>query len=380
MDAFSLFAANTIILFVMALAFLAAWHGRRAESYWGSWAAANIMLAAALLVFMYQLRLPDAAIVIVPNALLVAGFALRWQAARQFSGRPAPLAAVWAPPALFVLLCMVPIIYAHYFSVYTIVNTVLAVLAAAAAWEFWRDRADGLPSRHGLVAVYGIMALSFAARAGQGIFLNAEMGRGLPQDLLLEIHLTVALFHTVASGAFALSIAYERSTMDLRRAALRDPLTDLHNRRAFEARMREMIARGDSQPFAVALVDIDHFKQINDRYGHAAGDAALRDLARICRETLRKSDLVARMGGEEFAALLPDISAEKAYEVVDRLRRAVSEHEICHEGHRFRLTLSAGLSHSGDGADDFDAVMKAADDQLYRAKRAGRDRVAPFAA
>src|SRR5690606_5083688 len=189
--------------------------GRATERHWQSWMIANLVLALALVFYMYEDRLPDVVVVTIPNGLLLAGLGWRWLAARQFGGRRDPVGVALAPALLFVLLCTTPVVFGSYGAVYTIANILLALTAGASAFEFWRDREDGLPSRHGLVLAYGIMAASFAARVVQGLLVGDSMERGLPDDLMLEIHLVVALLHTVGSGAFAISVAYERSARDL---------------------------------------------------------------------------------------------------------------------------------------------------------------------
>jgi diguanylate cyclase (GGDEF)-like protein len=187
-----------------------------------------------------------------------------------------------------------------------------------------------------------------------------------------------ALFHTTASGAFALSIAYERSAIELRAAALRDPLTGLYNRRAFEIELKKYLEGRTA--FAVVILDIDHFKVVNDRYGHAAGDAALCACAETIVQTLRTADFVARIGGEEFAAILPRSGPADALAVVERVRSAVAEQDIVSHETCFRVTLSGGVVHSTSGLRNMDALMKAADAGLYRAKKAGRNRIEQVAA
>jgi diguanylate cyclase (GGDEF)-like protein len=158
-----------------------------------------------------------------------------------------------------------------------------------------------------------------------------------------------------------------------------DSLTGLMNRGAFEAAARQRLANRDGR-FAIALIDIDHFKRINDLHGHAAGDAALRACAAICRRELRAHDTIARVGGEEFAVILEDVSARDAAAVVERLRQAVASTPIELDGSQIELTVSAGLCHPGDGAETLDAVMRAVDDKLYEAKRGGRNRIAQASA
>lgn len=374
---FTLFAANVIILSVTALAFFAAGRGQPKVSYWQSWTIANGMLALGLVAFMLSPAARDGFLIVLANCFLVLGLGWRWRAARQFGRRSAPLAPILGLMVFFLALFAFPRLFDHR-TVYVCANFVLAVLAGAAGYEFWRDRQDGLPSRYGLVLAYALVGLSFSARFGQGMLGSSELDSYLPQDLMLQIHLFVALLHTSATGAFALSIAYERSAIDLRQAALRDPLTGTYNRRAFEMQLESHLANRDE--FAIVIFDIDHFKDVNDRFGHAAGDAALR----VCVETLiqafRSKDFVARIGGEEFAVILPDTSAAGALDLSERVRRMVAEQQIDYDGHRFSITLSGGVVHNSSGLGDISALMKAADTGLYRAKHGGRDRVEQIAA
>jgi diguanylate cyclase (GGDEF)-like protein/PAS domain S-box-containing protein len=157
--------------------------------------------------------------------------------------------------------------------------------------------------------------------------------------------------------------AFERSQLQ----ASTDGLTGLINRRTFESEVRELV-RG-KQSFALALGDLDHFKQLNDTHGHEAGDRALRVFARVLRETMRDHDLVARYGGEEFAFALPGLDEERAASVLDRVRAALAV--ACNGGPLF--TASFGITDSSRGA-SLDELMRIADDGLYRSKETGRDR------
>jgi diguanylate cyclase (GGDEF)-like protein len=379
LEATSLFCALAIILIVMAAAFHLAGRHEPHERYWRSWRLANLLIGVAIFAFIFEPLFPNFVIATVPNGLLVLGFGLRWKAAREFAGRAAPISIVCGPALVFVALCTLPAIGGAYGNVFTTVNALLAGLATAVAIEFWRDRADRLPSRYGLIAAYAIIALSFAIRVGQGVFEGLHFENRLPQDGFLVFHLLVAVIHVAGSGAFALSLAYERSAARLRHAATHDSLTGLMNRGAFEAAARQRLANRDGR-FAIALIDIDHFKRINDLHGHAAGDAALRACAAICRRELRAHDTIARVGGEEFAVILEDVSARDAAAVVERLRQAVASTPIELDGSQIELTVSAGLCHPGDGAETLDAVMRAVDDKLYEAKRGGRNRIAQASA
>jgi len=163
--------------------------------------------------------------------------------------------------------------------------------------------------------------------------------------------------------------------------ASRDALTGLTNRRAFFSSLDQALslANRHSRPLAILIADIDHFKVVNDTYGHQAGDAALVHFSKLLAHTLRTSDIAGRIGGEEFAILLPETESDGAYHLADRLRAMVSENVCFHEGQPIHLTVSLGLAcYSGNTAGQkfsCDAFLRMADDALYRSKRAGRNRV-----
>ena len=159
---------------------------------------------------------------------------------------------------------------------------------------------------------------------------------------------------------------------ELSRAAATDPLTGLANRRAFDAALDRMLERGGTG--CVAILDLDHFKQVNDRHGHDAGDRVLVAVAERARGALRDGDLVARLGGEEFGILLPGADREQARAVCDRLRRIIAEGGVPVAGATLLVTASVGLAAVTPGAPGA-AVLRAADEALYRAKAEGRDRL-----
>lgn len=154
----------------------------------------------------------------------------------------------------------------------------------------------------------------------------------------------------------------------LHRETETDPLTNLVNRRGLESALADL--KQDDGPLAVVMFDIDHFKSVNDTHGHAKGDDALKAVASITRETARETDLVARLGGEEFVVLLPDTSLDAAITFAERLRQNIERMIIAETD---RITISLGIAHYPLHTDDMDAVLHLADMALYAAKKAGRD-------
>ena len=159
--------------------------------------------------------------------------------------------------------------------------------------------------------------------------------------------------------------------------ALTDSLTGLYNRRYLEVHLEKLIEQnGRSQKaMAVIMMDIDHFKSVNDTYGHNVGDEVLKIFADRIKDDLRSFDLVARLGGEEFVAILPDVAPERAYMVAERLRRAIADEPIpcAVEGGSLKITTSIGAAIINRGGHSIPAVLERADKCLYEAKHAGRN-------
>jgi two-component system cell cycle response regulator len=162
---------------------------------------------------------------------------------------------------------------------------------------------------------------------------------------------------------------------ELRRQALTDPLTHIMNRRAVFGRLTEEIARAPRQglPLSIGVLDIDHFKAINDRFGHAGGDVVLQAVVERGHNTLRAYDAIGRIGGEEFLLVMPGVGPRDTEIVLERLRRAVAETPVLAQGQEVMVTVSIG------GAvcqgETMDELLKLADDALYRAKNQGRNQV-----
>jgi diguanylate cyclase (GGDEF)-like protein len=155
-----------------------------------------------------------------------------------------------------------------------------------------------------------------------------------------------------------------------------DGLTDVSNKKQLDTVLTKEIPRAlrHARQLSMLMVDIDHFKNVNDTYGHLAGDSVLRDLASILKKRLRPDDEIGRYGGEEFCAILPETSLEGAVRIGEELRHLVEGHSFVVEGEQIKVTISIGAAELKKGM-DMKAIYKAADEMLYQAKRSGRNRV-----
>ncbi len=203
---------------------------------------------------------------------------------------------------------------------------------------------------------------------------NEELGR-----LNLSYEQLVMEYKQAKEQAERLAKELGEANGRLREMAFKDGLTGLFNHRYFQESMDRELGRAlrYGRPLALVLFDIDHFKKVNDTYGHPAGDAVLRDLADLARKTVRSSDMVARYGGEEFAIILPETDRKGAGILADRLRQLIEGMTIEAGGKSIRVTISAGVAAYEPGAEggEKSKLIGAADKALYNSKSSGRNRI-----
>lgn len=260
-----------------------------------------------------------------------------------------------------------------------LLSLMCAVAAASTAQSAWRHlRSGGSPQAGVLCLAFVLVAAVLSGRAGL-LFLPDQSAlrlwaeTPLAQSLLLGI---CVLGPAVATLSFVL-VGADRLLDRLERIASRDSLTGAASRHAFfeAAEAHVAHARRGGQALAVIAIDVDRFKAVNDDFGHAGGDLALQAIVGALREGLREKDLLGRLGGEEFAALLPDADLALASQVAERLRRAVASLDLEVDARRMPLRICAGVASLGGDDDGLHSLLVRADRGLYDAKRAGRDRV-----
>jgi diguanylate cyclase (GGDEF)-like protein len=172
--------------------------------------------------------------------------------------------------------------------------------------------------------------------------------------------------------------AAEQRTSDLEAIAAIDFLTGIYNRREFESLARAELARCQRymRPLSGLIVDVDHFKAVNDRFGHAVGDAVLKNVVAICGAEKRESDVLARLGGDEFIVMLPETTVAAAAQFAERLRRRVEDSTPSVYGEYVGVTVSIGIAGASIGPSGIEELLRRADEALYEAKALGRNRVA----
>jgi len=248
----------------------------------------------------------------------------------------------------------------------------------ATAWEFWRGRSESLVSRWPAIFTLFAHGALYLLRTPFGAMLPwSPTGNQVFESVWMTVLSFEALLFTIAIAFILLAMAKERTEYRHKTAALIDPLTGIANRRAFlqdgEAQLKRQAI--DPRPTAVMLLDLDNFKSINDRFGHAIGDRVLEIFAEEASGCMRRMDFFGRLGGEEFAALLLDTTRERAMAVGEdiRARFAAATRDV--EGRPVAATVSVGVVISHDAVLDLSALLAQADHALYRAKDSSRNRV-----
>jgi diguanylate cyclase (GGDEF)-like protein len=342
----------------------------RAVAWWG---CADLLRSLSIGLYGAFGMLPDVITIHLADVMLFGSYAVTWTGARVFDGRAPRPGSLITGATIWLLACQ--------FSEFSQASALRASLSAAiiaafmwlTAYEFWRGRSERLLSRWPAIFILFGNGAVFLLRSPLIAKLAWPQGEVFSSAWLTVIS-SESLLATISTSFILLAMAKERAELRHKRAAGIDALTGLANRRSFFQEAANLL-RASNGPVALLMIDLDHFKAINDRFGHAVGDKVLKIFAATTVGHLRPTDLVGRLGGEEFAVLLPNASQQGAWIVAERLRSAFAEAAATIDRLPVHATASVGLSLL-DSAQDMGALLDLADRALYRAKATGRNRVA----
>jgi len=378
LDIHTLFLVTTYVEAILGLLLLFAWAQNmalRAVCWWGF--AHLIRLSSIALFGMYG-SIPDLVSIDVSNALLFTAYAATWTGARVFDGRPVEPVYMVTGAVLWLLICRLPVLADHANTRALIVAGIITSYIWLTAYEFWRGRSEPLVSRWPAIIMFFAHGALFLLRTPMIALLPvAANSDGVFGSVWMTVLSFEALLLTISSAFLLLAMAKERTELRHRTAAMVDPLTGIANRRSFmqDAALMGKQHIADPRPTAVLLIDLDHFKSINDRFGHTLGDRVLEIFTDAARKSTRGSDLIGRLGGEEFAAMLIDTNRDKAVEVAERIRESFAQMAQEVDGRAVCATVSIGLVHTEAPALDLPELLAQADQALYCAKERGRNRV-----
>lgn len=341
------------------------------------WTLGILLQPTAWMLYGMRDQVADWLTMVVANALLSLAYAKQVQALRTFAGRPHNLTLIYAPVAAVVLAEIVFTYFVPSLRLRLVsASTAYCLQMLSAVVVLIDSHARQRRSSHLLTAVAFLMlAVVVIVR----IFYEGLRRDTLPHALAATpmqsvLFALAAFFPTIATLGFVLMCS-DRLHQELERQATIDSLTGISNRRTLLdlATRAIALAHRHKRPLSLLLVDADHFKRINDVYGHETGDAALQTLVATLQGVLRSEDLLGRLGGEEFVIVLPETDETAAHASAERLRAAVENVEFSAQQQRVALRVSIGIAQIGDN-DDFASMLRRADLAMYAAKRAGRNR------
>ena len=341
------------------------------------WGAAFIVGAVGLALLTTHGSAPDWLSVTIANGLVLLGSALTWAGARIFDGRPIRVGLVLGAPALWLMACAIPAFASDINLRVVLVSALMAMLAAVTAEEFWRGRSEPLMSRWPTVCALLAYSAALLARIPATILSPILQGQSLMSGVSFAVLAFGTLLFTVVLAFLLLNMTKERTELQHKIASLIDPLSGVPNRRAFLDGANRLLMQQshDFEPLAVFLFDLDRFKTINDQLGHGVGDTVLQIFAATATRTLGSDVMFGRIGGEEFAAMLPVGDLGEAVAIADRVRRNFEMAAAEHGTDELDPTVSVGVTLGCDPALPVAHLLAAADQALYRAKANGRNRV-----
>ena len=378
LDAPTLFICSMLIEAAFAALLLLLWRVRRAEPTLLLWSIGSLCGALACVAIALRGHIPDAVSIALGNALLVAAWTLRWAGLRSFNRqRGSPLGVLWPPLAVGLLFLFHQELQLDFSDRVLIVSLVVGGLLLVCCRDIWHaQRHEHLAMRRVALVFLSLDALYHLFRTVLALSDLLAAPSMLAADQTYAVMLMVILILEMGIQISCVMMVFERQESRLQRAVSLDELTGLLNRGGFlplAQRLCERDARA-GLPTCVLLMDLDRFKQINDRWGHDAGDTVLRAFAHCARATLRPADLVARSGGEEFWGLLPSTDPAGATLAAQRLCEHFSRMDVHWQHGVLRNTLSIGVAQIRPG-EPLRSALARADAALYQAKLQGRNRV-----
>lgn len=375
-DSFTVLLFGLFIKLVLGALFVVFWLRSRDASWFG-WLSATLLLGSVTSLLYIAQGTASYLSVGIGNAFLVASLVCCWQGARAFNRRR----PVWSPlvlgPALWLVACGFPVFMADLSYRVVASSCLLAPMLALAAFEFWRGRTEPLPSRWPIIVIFASFSLFMASRVPLVDVAPFPFG-SLPMEPGWLGAFNLLMFaHTILLSVLLVSLSKERLELDQRTKAQTDPLTGALNRRAFLSQGARLLERHafEGAPMCLLFLDIDHFKSLNDRFGHSGGDDVLTSFVGLVNACIRPTDFVFRIGGEEFCCLLPNTTTEQAHRVAERIRHQFEMTALHITNTVVRATASFGIASTEIFGYDLDVLMRRSDVAVYAAKRAGRNRV-----
>jgi diguanylate cyclase (GGDEF)-like protein len=355
----------------LMLTLLVSWLNARRDTFLLSWAAGLGFVAVALAFMDMRYGQYNALHQTIPFAALIIGMGLLHLGTYQFRTGRCPKLAITALLAAFLISSLVPFFLGMSALGTIMLNLACTTYMALAGYQYWAGRHEAPTPLKAGAFLFFLTGASFLACAVMIALSGQWVIETAPQNWAEDFNAIMAIVGLTGIGALSLTLGQSRASQRHRMEAQTDSLTGLLNRRA----LFDRFGATDLPPGTpVLMFDIDHFKQINDRKGHAAGDAVIRNFAGILQERLVPDVAIARLGGEEFSAILAPMPVDAAKVIAESVRAAFAAAGTLLGSDSISSTVSVGVATSGEG-ESFSSTLNRADAALYKAKDGGRNRV-----
>jgi diguanylate cyclase (GGDEF)-like protein len=367
LDQATLVAVASVITGFLGLFLLVLWSQERSMRALGWWGGAYLLGAFAVTLWGAGPAVPQE----LPGMLLFVACGMIWNGARLFQSRQIWSVAPFFGAMAWLIAMQFPDFMHSGYARLMMSSAVMALYAFLAAFELRRERRKDLAARFMRLGAPVLHGAVFLTPVGLSLLAPASVtADGLFVLLALE-----TMIYVVGIAFVIVVMTNERTVLVHKTAAMTDLLTGLFNRRAFIEAANRLIGQSGrySQPVSLLAFDLDKFKSINDRFGHATGDAALKVFASTISGNVRATDVIGRLGGEEFACVIPGNASDAAV-VAERLRAAFQTAGVVIAGHEIGATVSIGVATASPPV-SLDALLSCADAALYRAKHNGRNRI-----
>jgi len=377
LDINTLFMVTMYVEVVLGLLMFFVWtqnFSKRSLAWWGS---AHLLRAGSIMLLGLHGSVPDSLSIDVGNAVLFASFALTWSGARVFDQKSPEPAFLLVGVAVWLLACRLPAFWTAVELRILVGSGIVTTYVWLTAFEFWRARDEALVSRWPAILILFTHGALFLLRTPMAAAAHVAPDNKLIMSGWLELLSLESLLFTISIAFILLAMAKEHTEYRERAAAHTDPLTGVANRRGFlEQTAGQNRTSLEAQPTAALVFDLDHFKSINDRYGHAIGDRTLQVFANTAKAHIGASGLVGRWGGDEFVAVLYGASREHAATIAERIQLAFEKAGKDIDGRPAEATVSTGMAFNNNGPFELPMMLLHADQALYCAKKDGRNRLA----
>lgn len=376
-DIVTAMAAVITLLVIIGCQFLFFWIQDR-RSRWLAWLIVPFAMGAAgVLLIVWRWFVADYLGFGVGYALVLGAFGLLWQGVRVFERQQPALVPLLAACGGWLALSLWPPFLADMPVRIAVHSAGVAIFCALIARTLWQGRGEQLPSRLPAIFVISSYACIMGLRIALIGLVPYPIGGQPIQPAWVGVFNLIVFGHIATFAVLMVTMTKERREIAQHNDALTDPLTGLLNRRAFAQQAQRIVFRrkfGREQT-SLMVLDLDHFKAVNDCFGHDAGDRVLQRFAQIAGSSMRPTDMIYRMGGEEFCFVLPDTPVAGAIAAAERVRRTLELSRVEIDGDVVRVTASIGIVTTDFAGFDLEVLRAAADAALYEAKARGRNRV-----